>query len=506
MSVISFWVGLCEKHLQPTSYQKDEKKIHLREATIRCDSLPMNEEFEKNHDEELVKRYEEMLSKGNTYFFDIEEFEDLIDYYCLQNKFKNALDVIQYGYSLFRDNTTLMLRESQLLAGLGHLTKALSILKTLEKLEGHNEEALLTMASIYSQLHEHVKAIELLRKALELGNTEFQAEIILEIALEYENLERFDKAIDVLRKAVEKYPTNETFLYEIAYCFDMAERTAECIEYYHQFLEKFPYSFPAWYNLGNALQKVEQFDEALEAYDFCIAIQDDFTPAYFNKAQTLFKMERYQEAIHTFEETYTFEQPHAAVYCHIGECFEKLNQLDKALFYYRKSIQMDEHFADAYLGVGIILDMQDNIQEAIHYVEKAMSLDEESADYPIFLVEMLKKQERWEDAENIIQPLMAKHRDNEDVWMEYADLHYLRDDVRSALAMTRQANHAFPDSVELKFRLLAYLYISGLTTEAEELLVRLVIEHPEGLEDFVEYFPEIREYPLFIELTRNKLF
>ncbi len=466
----------------------------------------MNEDFEKNYDDELVKRYEEMLAKGNAYFFDIDQFEDLIDYYCLHNKFKHALEVITYGYSLFRDNTTLMLRESQLLAGMGHLSKALGILKTLERLEGHNEEALLTMASIYSQLHEHLKAIAVLRKALELGGSEYQAEIILEIALEYENLERFDKAIEILRQAIDQYPTNETFLYEIAYCFDMAERSAECIEYYHQFLEKHPYSFPAWYNLGNASQKLEQYEEALEAYDFCIAIQDDFTPAYFNKAQTLFKMERFQDAIQTFEETYTFEQPQAAVYCHIGECFEKLNQLDKALFYYRKSIQMDEHFADAYLGVGIILDMQDNILEAMQHVEKAIALDEESADYPIFLVEMLKKQERWEDAENVLQPLMAKHRDNEDVWMEYADLHYLRDDVRGALAMTRQANHAFPQCVELKYRLLAYLYISALTSEAEELLVRLVIEHPDGLEDFIEYFPEIREYPLFIELTRNKFF
>jgi tetratricopeptide (TPR) repeat protein len=466
----------------------------------------MNEDFDKNYDDELVNRYEDMLAKGNAYFFDIDQFEDLIDHYCLHNKFKHALEVIDYGYSLFRDNTTLMLRESQILAGMGHLSKALSILKVLEKMEGHNEEVLLTMASIYSQSHEHLKAIVLLRKALEMGNSEFQAEIILEIALEYENLERFDKAIQVLRQAIEQFPSNETFLYEIAYCYDMAERTAECIEYYHQFLEKYPYSFPAWYNLGNAFQKLEQYEEALEAYDFCIAIQDDFTPAYFNKAQTLFKMDRFQDAIHTFEETYTFEPPHAAVYCHIGECFEKLNQLDKALFYYRKSIQLDEHFADAYLGVGIVLDMQENVLEAMQYVERAIQLDEENVDYPIFLVEMLKKQERWEEAEAILTPLMTKHRDNEDVWMEYADLLYLRDDVRGALATTRQANHAFPTCTELKFRLLAYLYIAGQQTEAEELLVRLVIESPEGLDDFVEYFPEIRSYPLFIELTRNKFF
>ena len=465
----------------------------------------MNEEDRDQHNaEELVNRYEKMVANDESYYFDIEEFEGIVDFYCDNNKFSQALTAITYAYTLFPENTSMMLRESQILAGMGRLTKALARLKILEKFEPQNQEVILTMGSIYSQLREHKQAIDLFKRALEMGGDEMEEEIYLEIALEYENMDRFDKAIETLQEALTKTPDNETLLYELAYCFETADRTAECIEYYLAFLETHPFSFPAWYNLGNAYQKLEQLEESIEAYDYCIAIQGDFAPAYYNKAHALFKMDKYAEAIAVFEETYAYEPPQAPIYCHIGECFEKMEEFDKALFYYRKSIQNDEYYADAYLGIGMVMDLQGKTPEAISYIERAIELEPENPDYHLFLVEVLKKVGHLAEAEAITETLVVRFPDNEDVWLDHSDLFFVQKNYNQAIAVINEGWQKNPQSSVLGYRKIAYLLASEKKEDAYDLMLRMHLNDPAGMEELVEYYPAIKDDLFYADLMRNK--
>jgi len=464
----------------------------------------MSEEMRDQHyAEELVHKYEEMVARNESYYFDVDQFEEIIDFYCDDSKYGIALKVIEYAFTLFPENSTLSLREVQILAELGQLTKALSRLKGLRKFEPQNEEVLLTMASIYSQLREHKMAIELYKKALEFAGEELFEEINMEIALEYENMDRFDKAIEVLHIALDRQPENETLLYELAYCYEMSDRIAECIEYYTRFIDKFPYSFPAWYNMGNAYQKLEQLDDAVKAYDYCLAIQEDFVPAIMNKAHALFKLEKYHDAIKVFEESYTFESPQANTYCHIGECFEKLGELDKALFYYKKSSQCDEFYGDAYIGMGIVFDLLGKTSEGIKYMEQAVSLEPENVDYQLFLAELLNKKGEFERSGSIYEQLSKRFADNEDVWMDFADWAFVKKDLSMALNLINEGWSHNPQSDDLGFRKVAYLLALGNKAEAEELLVRLMSNNSEGGRDLAEYYPPIQENQLFIDLIRG---
>lgn len=468
-------------------------------------AMHMSDENKDNRNAvDLVHRFEQMLSSDASYYFDIDQFEEIIDYYCEHNQFPAALGAIQYGYGLFPENMTLMLREAQILSGMGQLTKALKQLKKIERIEV-NEEVLLTLASIYSQQREHAKAIQLLRKALDLGSNEYADDIYLEIALEYENMQRFDKAQEILQEAITKRPENEVLLYELAYVFDINDRSAEAIEYYQQFLESHPFSFPAWYNLANAYQKIGQLHEAMECYDYCLAIQEDFTPAYYNKAHTLFKLERFQDAVQVFEETYAYEPPQAPVYCHIGECFEKLNQYDKALFYYRKSIQVDEFYADAFLGIGITMDLMDKTQDALAFIERAIEIEPENPDYFLFKIEFLKKLQRLDEAQSIAESVISKFMDNEDLWLDYSDIFFMRGEYDKALNSIQTGWQYCPQSNDLGFRQVAYLIQSGKTGEAEDIMFRMAMRHPEGLNDLEEYFPEIKNSLLYLDLRKQLL-
>ena len=96
----------------------------------------MNEEAAKRADHqparELQQRYEAMRKARQSWYFDIDQFEQIVDLYFDQGRVRKALSVIHYARTIFPDTFILRLRQAQLLAGMGELNRALELLRALE--------------------------------------------------------------------------------------------------------------------------------------------------------------------------------------------------------------------------------------------------------------------------------------------------------------------------------------------------------------------------------------
>jgi len=76
----------------------------------------MEEYFDPNSDpetQELIKRFEEMLDTHGHRFFDVDEFEDIVDYYQIRGDLKSAMRALRHGVSQHPENATLMLKKAQ---------------------------------------------------------------------------------------------------------------------------------------------------------------------------------------------------------------------------------------------------------------------------------------------------------------------------------------------------------------------------------------------------------
>ena len=129
------------------------------------------------------------------------------------------------------------------------------LLKKLLEIEPMNEEVLITLGAVYSQMSEHKLSIDCFKRALVFADKEAKREIRIDIALEYENMGAWQKAIRNLHEALEEDTLNETAVYELAFCYERTGQFKQAASFYEQFLEKQPYSFAAWYSKGNALQQ-----------------------------------------------------------------------------------------------------------------------------------------------------------------------------------------------------------------------------------------------------------
>ncbi|MEM9024188.1 MAG: tetratricopeptide repeat protein, partial [Bacteroidota bacterium] len=308
----------------------------------------------KNQLPYLVARYEKMVADNGNLFFDVEEFEEILDHYMESGHFQTAIGVLACARSQHPAAMDFHFREAELLAITNRPQKALKVLREVESFESANPELYLTKATIYSQLGSSEKAIDLLRTALDFA-AEDRDQIFLNMAFEYHNIGAHEQAIKCLKRALNVNPHNEEAVYELAYAFERADDMPSSARYYERFVDAHPYNAPAWFNLGNTYSRLEKHEEALKAYDFATVIKEDFSAAHFNKGNVMSRMGLYHQAIEAYKSTLQHDLFDALTYYYIGDCYEKLMDFDKAGVFYRKATKSDPHMAEAWMGIGLVL-------------------------------------------------------------------------------------------------------------------------------------------------------
>ncbi|HQW06652.1 MAG TPA: tetratricopeptide repeat protein [Flavobacteriales bacterium] len=464
---------------------------------------PMNEgplpQPERNEFHDCVGRYEAMRDQNTTLFFDVEEFEIIIEHYLEQSDTRAAQEVLVHAQLQHPGSMDLMFCEAHVLMNLGKLNRALAVLDAIGKVEPFNEDVQLHKASIYSQLRNYRRAVEHYKRALELAE-EGLDDIHLDLAFEYENLEAFDLAIDSLKRALEINPENEAVLYELAYCFDLADAHQAAISYFRQFTNEHPYAFVAWYNLGNALSHMERLDDSIEALDYCLAIEERFTSAYFSKARNLLVQGKFQEAIDCYQETIAFDGAQAITFSYVGECYEKMERYEQALIHYDQALALDPNWVDAWIGRGVVKDVQGRLPEAIKDLEQAVKLSPEHGDGWFYLGNSLARNGRYEEAFGAYAKLNVLEPENIDGWLDHADLLLQMKGPDAAARKLREGDQVHRLTSRYRYRMVSYLLQMGELQQAliqlEDALMADHAAHPQLL----EHYPAAAQLPQVVHL------
>ena len=87
-----------------------------------------------------IRRYEDMMKKKEHYFFDVHEFEEIINYYSDVNNISLAVSAAEYAYRMHPTSTAIQLKIARLLVENGKVPEAIEILDVLEKIEESDYE------------------------------------------------------------------------------------------------------------------------------------------------------------------------------------------------------------------------------------------------------------------------------------------------------------------------------------------------------------------------------
>ncbi|HEX2617266.1 MAG TPA: tetratricopeptide repeat protein [Flavobacteriales bacterium] len=455
---------------------------------------------ERNDDQQAcVQRYEAMIDRNDQLFFDVEEFELIIDHYLEGNEPKKAEQVLQFAKRQHPGSVDITFCEAVVLMGLGRLSKAMELLDTIERVEPYNEDVQLHKANIFSQQRNYRRAVEHYKRALELAD-EGLDDIYLDLAFEYENLEEYEDAIKCLKQALDLNPENEAVLYELAYCYDLGEAEEASVVFFRSFTNEHPYSSVAWYNMGNVLAKLERFEESNEALDLAIAIDERFSSAYFSKARNLLLAGRYDDAIACYEETLSFDGPQAITFSFIGECYEKMERYEQALIHYDQAIALDPTWVDAWIGRGVVKDIQNRLPEALKDLEQAVAIGADNPDAWYYYANALARAGQYEHALRSYEKLNTIEPQSLEGWMDHADLLLNLKGADPALKKFREGEQVHKLNPKYRYRLVSYLLRSGKEQQALlELEEALMAEHAAHTQ-LLEHYPEAAGMPQVMHL------
>ena len=436
-----------------------------------------------------IKKFEQMLKTNHIYFFDAQEFEDIIIHYLGFGENHLAKKALKMGLEQHPDCLPLLLLQSEILIIDEKFEMALQLLEYIEKLSPYDEEIALQKASIASKKGDHKTSIAHLHNALELS--EDPIEIWNLLGMEHLLAEEFDEAAYFFKNCLEDNPEDYPSLYNLLYCYEQLDQEQEAIDALNKVLEYDPYCEVAWHQLGKILMKVGRMKEALSALDFAIISDDSFTGAYIEKGNILESMGRINEAIENYEIALNSNEPSAFIYKCIGRCHEQLGNTELAKQFYLKSIKLEPSNEKSWEALVRFFITQKNYTRAKFYIEQALETNSDSVDLWKLGLELYRSMKKIDKAIQSAQKLLELGKYNTEINIQLIDLLLEKKLWEEAHSVAEEAFAAFPKNRNLALRIAGLCFHLNRTDEGLYLLNPTQLSPNEKVQ-FSNLFPDFK--------------
>ena len=441
---------------------------------------------------QAVKKFERMSKNNERCFFDVFEFESIIDYYIESNNSAKALEVVDLAATQHPNSTSIQLLKARALLDKGRAVEALSLLKKIENLEADNCEILISKGMAYGILGDIHGALKMFDKALTLDSDDAEY-VLYSITSVLQNLNYYQQMIPYMHKLIELDPDFKAHLFDLAFAYDKIDDYENSIKYYLEYLEDDPYSDSAWYNLGIIYNKHDMYEKALEAYDFALAINSENTFALFNKANILNLTENYREAIQTYHEYIENEPDSFEAMTYLAECYERTNNFVLAKKYYQEAIYLAPDFPDPWFGLGILAFDSDNIEDSLLYFRKAVRLDEENPEYWHLLGHAHLKNNETKIAIKCFREALKLNAYYNEIWSDMGRVIFNEEVVEKSIPLLEKAHKIMGDVPGINY-LLASLYTHlDIDDKAHKHFLKAISMERDLIEEFLDLFPVVMQ-------------
>lgn len=446
----------------------------------------LDDELEVN---ELVSRFEKMMKQQQSYYFDADELNVILEHYIQQNNLKKANMTADYAVNYHPNSPiTQIIKAKQFLVN-SNAKDALSTLKN-SNFDPDDADYLLTLGACYADLEEHKKAINAYMKAAKCFEYKDCEDIFNSIAIEYENSGDIENALKFFIKGLNRKDDIDNQYFEIRNCYSMLDKMDEAIEFFQKETDNYPYSIAAWMGLGNCYVRMGQLANAAEQFEYTISIDPHFKKGYIDIATAYNELDRFQDTIEIVEEAMRYNAESALLLCLYGEAQAKLGDAEKAMKNYKKAMSMDENIPEAYAGIGFLLSDQNNPHSALKFLKHAHTLSPYNTDYMYVIVEEYNKIGEYDKAVKYVKEIMELNPYDENAYIALMECYVLKDDIDNAFETLEKGLSLTGNHPALLYRK-AFLYFAQDKDESGLLTLEMALEKDfDGHIEFINFDAE----------------
>jgi len=455
------------------------------------------EEFFEN---ELAKKFEDMIENNEQFYFDTEEVEDIVIFYLEMGDINFAEMAVNYGLNLHPNSIELKVKQLEVFLELEKYVQARQLIEELKPSCSESTDFLVCCAKYYSNNGNPRKSIEFCEKALELEEEESFLHNF--IADEYYNLQDPFNALKNYKLALKHDPQDEYALESAMMCYGEMTRHAEAEEFLQNYINQFPFSETAWFEMGQFYFNRKNYEKAIQSFDYLLAINSDAAGVYANKAACYEAMEQWEKAIEVYQEQLELEYTKAFTFYKIGLCYKAAKKNMEALRAFQKSLREDPQFylsmmeqSDLYLEMG-------SMKEALHFAKEAVALNENNLEFQKKLAFLYIDSGRFEESLSCLKKLVDVEPKRFYNWYAYSEVIMLIGEYEDAITVLEQATKIH-QRAELYYQLSnSYLHLND--EENGQKALQKALELDESLSsDMQEKYPFIKEQ-ISKEKSKNK--
>ncbi len=420
---------------------------------------------------ELLNRFEQMIQNRTEFFFDLDEFLELIDYYTENSQLYLAKKAIDTALKIYPDNTDILISKSYYLNAAGKTSQALDLLKDILKKDTKNVDALICAGDISKETGMHSESIKYYEKALKHANESKKVEIMHEIVALYDELGQHNKMLPYLKELITLEPYDASVLNMLTYNYSILGRYEEGIHFFEKMTNSDPFNEYVWFNLGCLYFDLDLYEKAIEAFEYVLAIEPEFTSAALRLGEAFLSIEQIDSAIKVCENIISYDKTDPDIYSFIGNCYLKKNLYKTAIYYFKKAIKLNSESFDAQLGLISAFSAEKKFNTAYKYILKLTEYNNKW--YKLFFFKAFLEEVLGLFEESIkslhkgleINPLCI------DEWLLLSEIYIDRfDDYATAMSVLRDAISHNPDNIEILFRGAAVCFEAGFKNEGIEWL------------------------------------
>lgn len=408
----------------------------------------------------ILDRYEHMIRDKKIFYFDVFQFESIIDHYLDRDLFPQALSAVDLGIQQHPSSNVLLIKKAEVFAEKGDTTEAISILTDLEKVEYSNNELYILKGMIYNQMGNISKAEKSFEKAISLTFDGLE-NILHDIALSFEHIHQYKVAVKYLKKAHEINPVKLSVMYDLASCYEKLQEFNKSTDIYMKYLDQEPFAENVWFNLGLVYFKMGEFNKAIDAYDFALIVNDKYASAMLNKAISFSHSGQYLQAITIYHDFLELEPDHVIAWCFLGECYEKLHQWEKSIEHYNQALKLDSEFSEAWYGLAVCYLNLEKYTDALSCAVKAVEIDDENSDYWYTLGKVRIYLEDYGEATAAFSQATQIDPYDSEAWMNLAELGNILSGPEQAISVLKESYIYNFDVPDINFLMAGYYCLSG---------------------------------------------
>ena len=253
----------------------------------------------------------------------------------------------------------------------GRLQEAKALYEQLHQEKPDHSDVLHLLGVVEAQLNNVPKAIELIKKAIELNPK--QAAYYGNLANIYKSQQQFDKAIANYQHAVLLAPNYLDAYNQMGIIFSTLGKLSEAVSCFRQTQAIDPNNAEGHNNLGIVLRRQGKFKEAIECYEQALKLRPTYAEAHINLGIALEYQNRLGEAARCYNKAIHCNPNLSEAHNNLGNVLRLQGKLTEAAKCYEQALKLHPNYLDAAANLGGILKDRGLIDEAIQYYRQVLT-------------------------------------------------------------------------------------------------------------------------------------